>query len=277
VYIIVILQNNWLRAILFLVVVPFLVLATSFWSVIFKLARRIRASQRKVVPRTFKIPLAPQESNSVSHPVPLRNLAVSPPEAAWDPEYLIERDPRYVVGNDGAESEEDSYKEEEESCKEEEESDGYRDSYADRRGSGSEWDSGEETDYLSDEYTDIADREDTEDFSESEAGTPNSFTTNRKYRKERQVTDTDNFTEMEDEITEAFHSDQLIAETGLSNHNEEITIEETEAYGLYENVNYVPDLDPGHYQTPGIPRPVTRSDSPELYSMTGTTLQSSTA
>jgi len=174
-----------------------------------------------VAPRTFKIPLAPQESNSVSHPVSLRNLAVSPPEAAWDPEYLIERDPRYVVGDDGAESEEDS-------CKEEEESYGYRDSYADRRGSGSEWDSGEETDYLSDEYTDIADREDTEDFSESEAGTFKSFTTKRKYREEPQITDTDNFTEMEDEITEAFHSNQLIAETVLSNHNEEITIEETD-------------------------------------------------
>jgi len=270
VYIIVILQNNWLRAILFLVVVPFLVLATSFWSVIFKLARRIRASQRKVVPRTFKIPLAPQESNSVSHPVPLRNLAVYPPEAAWDPEYLIERDPRYVVGDDGAESEEDSYKEEEES-------DGYRDSYADRRGSGSEWDSGEETDYLSDEYTDIADREDTEDFSESEAGTPNSFTTNRKYREEKQITDTDNFTEMEDEINEAFHWNQVIEETDFTNYDESITLEEVETNEIYENVNYVPDLDPGHYQTPGIPRPVTRSDSPELYSMTGTTLQSSTA
>jgi len=198
-----------------------------------------------VAPRTFKIPLAPQESNSVSHPVSLRNLAVSPPEAAWDPEYLIERDPRYVVGDDGAESEEDS-------CKEEEESYGYRDSYADRRGSGSEWDSGEETDYLSDEYTDIADREDTEDFSESEAGTFKSFTTKRKY------SDTDNFTEMEDEINEAFHCNKVIEETDSTNYDEAITLEEAETNEIYENVNHVPDLDPGHYQTPGIPRPVTR-------------------
>merc|ERR1711970_625336 len=238
VYTITILQNNWLRVILFLVVVPFLVLAASFWLVIFKLARRIRALQRKVVPKTFKIPLAPQESNSVSHPVPLRNLAVSPPEAAWDPDYLIERDPRYMPGNGGAESEEDSYKEEEESY-------GYRDSYADRRGSGSEWDSGEETDYLSDEYTDMADREDTEDFSESEAGSFNSFIVNRKYREKAQITDTDNFTEMEEEITESFHSDQLIEETGLTNHDETITMEEVDTNELYENINFAPALEPG--------------------------------
>jgi len=271
VYIIVILENNWFRVILFLVVVPFLVLASSFWSVIFKLARRVRISQRKVTSKTFKIPLAPQDSNSVSHPVPVRTLAVSPPEAAWDPEYLIEQDPRYVVGPGETESAGNE-------CEEDEDSYGYRDSYADRRGSGSEWESDEETDYLSDEYTDMADREDTEDFTESEADTLHSFPGKRKYTKEEHVTDTDNFTEFEEKTTESLHSDQTIGNTSVQEQSEANAIEaKVGTNQFYENVNFAPSQDTSHYQTPGVPRPVIRADSPELYSMPGTTLHSSTA
>ena len=195
VYIIVILQNNWLRVILFLVVVPLLVLATSFWSVIFRLARRIRAAQRKVIPRTVKIPVAVQHSSSVvDHPVPIRTLAISPPEAAWDPEYLIERDPRYLVGHGGggAGSEVDSYQE----------SSFYGedfDSYAARGGSGAGWGSGEDTDYLSDEYTDRDGVEDTEDLTESEQDIKEAFEYNEHY------TDTDNLIESDEEIPETLH------------------------------------------------------------------------
>ena len=46
----------------------------------------------------------------------------------------------------------------------------------------------------------MADREDTEDFTESEADTLHSFPGKRKYTKEEPVTDTDNFTELENKI-----------------------------------------------------------------------------
>jgi len=264
VYIIVILENNWFQVILFLVVVPFLVLATSFWSVIFKLARQVRASQKKATSRTFKEPLAPQDSNSVSHPVPVRSLAVSPPESAWDPEYLLEQDPRYAVPTGETESVGNG-------CEEYEVSSGNRDGYADRRGSESEWESDEETDYISDEYTDVADREDTEDFTESEADTLHSFPAKKKHRKEDQITDTDTFTEYEEKTTESLHSDQTIEDN-----DEALIMQEADTNQLYENVNFAPALNTGHYQTPGVPRPVTRADTPELYSMPGTTLHSST-
>ena len=52
---------------------------------------------------------------------------------------------------------------------------GQSDSYADRYDSESDWDSGEETDYLSDEYTEREDREDTVDLTESEEETINTF------------------------------------------------------------------------------------------------------
>jgi len=269
VYIIVILENNWFQVILFLVVVPFLVLATSFWSVIFKLARQVRASQKKATSRTFKEPLAPQDSNSVSHPVPVRSLAVSPPESAWDPEYLLEQDPRYAVPTGETESVGNG-------CEEYEDSSGNRDGYADRRGSESEWESDEETDYISDEYTDVADREDTEDFTESEADTLHSFPAKKKHRKEDQITDTETFTEYEEKTTEKLLSDHTIEDTWEKDNDEALIMQEADTNQLYENVNFAPALNTGHYQTPGVPRPVTRADTPELYSMPGTTLHSST-
>ena len=72
------------------------------------------------------------------------SVVVAPPQAAWDPEYLLGRDPRYGHGDgDG----------------------GIKDCQGDADSYG---DSGGETCYQSDEYTDRGDREDTEDFTESE-------------------------------------------------------------------------------------------------------------
>ena len=154
---------EYLAQVLFLVVVPVEVIAISFWSAIFKLNRRI--------PKQVKIPLTVQISSSVDHPVPIGALAIAPPQSAWDPEYLIERDPRFMVGTGGTVSEVDSYADRHDSysCA------GQSDSYADRHGSESDWDSGEETDYLSDVYTAREDREDTVDLTESEAETMNTF------------------------------------------------------------------------------------------------------
>mgnify|MGYP001029415259 CR=1 FL=1 len=44
---------------------------------------------------------------------------------------------------------------------------------------------------------------------------------------------------MEEEITESFHSDQLIEETVLTNHDEAVTMEEADTNEVYENVNFV--------------------------------------
>jgi len=261
VYVIISLQNNWFRIILFLVVVPFLVIAISFWSVILSLARRIRAAQRKVTSRSPKIPLTAQESNTVSLPLPVRSIALSPPEAAWDPDYLIERDPRYVEGSEG------------ESCQEEEDSCGYRDSYAERRGSGSEWDSEEDTYYLSDEYTDMADREDTEDFTESEADTYCPFKGKRNCMEKAEVTDNENFTEFEEDLPEIYPRDCSLEEAALEDDNK-VRPEDLE---IYENVNTGPVPESEHYQVPGVPRPVLRCETQETYCMQGTTLHSSTA
>ena len=170
---------EYLAQVLFLVVVPVEVIAISFWSAIFKLNRRI--------PKQVKIPLTVQISSSVDHPVPIGALAIAPPQSAWDPEYLIERDPRFMVGTGGTVSEVDSYADREDSYSCAGQSDSYADredsyscagqsdSYADRHGSYSDFDSGEETDYLSDEYTEREDREDTVDLTESETETIDTF------------------------------------------------------------------------------------------------------
>ena len=176
-------------------------------------------------------------SDDISTTVGMDELAISPPHLAWDPEYLLELDPRYV-GEEQMEEEE-------------------------------EWDSrdeeDEETYYQSDEYTDQDVRgADTETvFTESDG----EFLDRRRGGEE---TDDGELTAIEER------------ETDFDTEREE----------------------EDHYKSPGIPRPVLRSDTsiflavifvgyiflgilflsdfrsqspPPVYAMEGTTTMSSTA
>jgi len=216
VYVMILLQEMWFKAILFLIVAPQLLIAACFWSVVFSQFRRLRKIKvKKVATKEDKIPL--DSSSSIELPVPISSLAVVPPEAAWDPEYLIERDPRY------REDETDSYGE---SIQDDETIlDGNEPTYTEENLT-TDWGSEGETFYQSDEYTDKADREDTEDFTESEFDGPNVSEKN-SYVERSQKQDSDQTSE--------------------------------------------------HYQTPGTPRPVPRSQTPELYNLPGSTLHWSSA
>ena len=91
-------------------------------------------------------------SDDISTTVGMSELAISPPHMAWDPEFLLELDPRYVDADEATEDD-----------------DGHDDD--DCRDSEVEWDTeneDEETYYQSDEYTERGEREDTEFFTESE-------------------------------------------------------------------------------------------------------------
>ena len=92
-----------------------------------------------------------KSSDDISTTVGMDELAISPPHMAWDPEFLLELDPRYgevIEAETEAEAVEDEADESE-----------------------VVWDSeddDEETYYQSDEYTDRGGRDDTEFYTESE-------------------------------------------------------------------------------------------------------------
>ena len=82
------------------------------------------------------------------------------------------------------------------------------DSYADRHDSYSDCDSGEETDYLSDEYTEREDREDTVDLTESETETIDTFEHNSLGADTEDEVDIlktyQDFTKSQDEVLEMY-------------------------------------------------------------------------
>jgi len=156
IYTVVLLQIEWFRAILSLVIIPIIVLESYFWFIIVKTYSRLRAAQMKsasLITRKEpkpKLKLRSQvskASDDISTTVGMDELAVSPPHMAWDPEYLIELDPRYGDANP-----DDVLDVPEESVV--------------------EWDTDEDDDeetyYQSDEYTDRGARDDTEFYTESE-------------------------------------------------------------------------------------------------------------
>jgi len=222
VYTVILMPIEWFRAILSLVVLPIIVLDASFWMVILRFYIRLRSSQKKTsaLQNSVSAPVKPKPklqsqmskaSDDISTTVGMSELAISPPHMAWDPEFLLELDPRYV---DAEATENDD------------------DHDGDGQESEVEWDTedeDEETYYQSDEYTERGEREDTEFFTESEG----------EYLDKT----------VDDDIP---------------------TIKEEETD--------FDDAESEHYKTPGIPRPVLRSQSPSpVYTMEGTTTLSSNA
>jgi len=159
VYLIVIIKHIWFKVILFLTVGPVIVIAISFWTVIAQYYKRLSTKNKKSVQLYTHARCPPITQLKEEYPIPISTLAVSPPLSAWDPEYLIERDPRYLHPQTG-QSLEDSYRLEEGS-----EITQTAECVSD---SESHW-SSEESYYRSDEYTERDAREDTEDFTESDA------------------------------------------------------------------------------------------------------------
>jgi len=224
VYTVVLLPIEWFRAILSLVVLPIIVLDASFWMVILRFYIRLKSSSKKtsalqnsagasVKPKPKLKSQMSKASDDISTTVGMSELAISPPHMAWDPEFLLELDPRYIDADEATEDD-----------------DGHDDD--DCRDSEVEWDTeneDEETYYQSDEYTERGEREDTEFFTESEGE----------------------------------YLDKIVDDDIPTIKEEETDFDDAESE---------------HYKTPGIPRPVLRSQSPSpVYTMEGTTTMSSTA
>ena len=209
---------------------------------------RLRAYQKKnavvsrqapaAKPAEFQSRASVTGSDDISTTVGMDELAISPPHLAWDPEYLLELDPRYV-GEEQMEEEE------------------------------VEWDSrdeeDEETYYQSDEYTD-------QDVRGADTETV--------------------FTESDGEFLDRRRGEE-------TDDGELTAIEERETDFDTERED-----EEEHYKSPGIPRPVLRSDTsiflavifvgyifldviflsdfrsqspPPVYAMEGTTTMSSNA
>ena len=213
-------------------VVPLLVIAISFWAVILKLYRRINATNRKVVPQSVKPPLAPQvSSNTVDH---ISAMAVSPPQSAWDPEYLIERDPRYLPPqSDSCEDRQDSYSYEGQSdtCQ----------TAGCLSDSQSDWESEGESDYQSDEYTDRGAREDTEDFTESDADILDTYHKKNKFHGRNAIDDTDHFTESDNDILDTHQENDRFDGTDPLDYTEGFTESELEIDATYQETIEVID------------------------------------
>lgn len=221
IYVVHLMPIEWFKAILALVVTPIIVLESALWTVILRFYTRLRAYQKKNAVVSRRAPSAKPAglqsqasvtgSDDISTTVGMDELAISPPHLAWDPEYLLELDPRYV----GEEQMEEEV----------------------------EWDSrdeeDEETYYQSDEYTD-------QDVRGADTETV--------------------FTESDGEFLDRRRGDE-------TDDGELTAIEERETDFDTER-----EEEEEHYKSPGIPRPVLRSQSPPpVYAMEGTTTMSSNA
>ena len=146
-YLVILLPLAWFKVILCLVIIPLIVLQVSFWTIIFKFSRQLSSVTKKRTAVKVKHISKSRSavSDDISTSVAMEELAMSPPHMTWDPDYLLELDPRYL------QPEEEQVREEEE---EEEESE-------------VEWES-EESYYQSDDYTVREAGEETEIFTETD-------------------------------------------------------------------------------------------------------------
>ena len=233
-YLLSLLEISWFRVILFLVIAPVIVTLLFFWSVIVVQYVRLQKWRRKTEVKPLKSKPKLEASMSIEHPVPIEALAVAPPPSAWDPEYLLEHDPRYVeeheLESDVQSSSETLHQDEYEAEGDDQEQALERDVFE------TDWDTEEDTFYQSDEYTDRGDRED----------------------------DTEIFTETEDDDLQSSFTDSEILEasknwpTSPSSAAAPVSGKlnnQTEA----NNQSLTPRSVTPHYQTPaGVPRPVSR-------------------
>jgi len=248
IYIIILLQDIWFQAILFLVIVPEIVLAAAFWFVVVSLYRSTRHSHEKEAappPQPLPPTVYTPEPHSWDQPLPV--WAVNPPESAWDPSYLQQLDPRYAPDRTR------SYTSEQQS---EEES--YRESDGSSRGSGHyQTDSVSlSTKYRQDCLPRYGDLSDSQADSQSDSDTQYHAQSDSDTHYHAQ-SDSDTHHPLSDVREETAESDEEHSEH--FNHHAEVG-EEDEDYDIGR-----------------IPRPKSRFSTPELYKMSGTTLQSSSA
>ena len=147
-YSVILLPQAWLKVLLCLVIAPVIVIESSFWAIIFNFHRRLRRAVRKRQTgggeaANISRSLTAASSDDISTTLPMEDLAVSPPHITWNPDYLLELDPRYLNTQQQQEEEE-----------------GVRESEV-------EWES-EESYYQSDDYTVREAGEETEIFTETD-------------------------------------------------------------------------------------------------------------
>lgn len=106
IFVMVIIHDDWLRVLSFLVVSPLITIGCACWVTILRLYLHLRRDPRdKARPRGCH-PAAPTslpptvytpQPHSWDAPLPI--WALSPPQSAWDPVYLQRHDPRYKVAS----------------------------------------------------------------------------------------------------------------------------------------------------------------------------------
>lgn len=251
IYIIIILQDIWFQVLLFLVIAPVLVVGAAFWFVVLRLYRTTRHSNRKSAPpQAHSLPptMYTPEPHSWDQPLPI--WAVNPPENAWDPSFLQQIDPRYVATPDP--STRASRSSRTRSFRSRSRSDGsFRESDESSRDTGYH-----QTDSVSlsnkyrqdrQRYDDTSDRERSDGQSEYLTDGQSDY---RSDNEEQQMPSdiTEDTAESEEEHSEHFQ------------HEVELVAEDDETFGMRR-----------------IPRPKSRPITPEMYKMSGSTLQSSSA
>jgi len=237
IYIIILLHDIWFQAILFLVIVPEIVLGAAFWFVVVSLYRSTRHSHEK---------------QAAPPPHPLPPTVYTPEPHSWDqplPVWAVNPpesawDPSYLQQLDPryAPGRARSYTSGQQS---EEES--YRESDQSSRESGHY-----QTDSVSLSTKYRQDRQEYSDLSDSQADTQSDSDT--QYHAQ---SDSDTHHPLSDVREETAESDE--EHSAHFNHHAEVE-EEDEDYDIGR-----------------IPRPKSRFSTPDLYKMSGTTIQSSSA
>ena len=146
-YLVILLPLAWFKVILSLVIIPLIVLQVFFWTILVKFYRQLESvTKEKTAQKVKHISQSRSAvSDDISTTVAMEELAMSPPHITWDPDYLLELDPRYLNTEEGEREEEIDEEEEEEV----------------------EWES-EESYYQSDDYTVREAGEETEIFTETD-------------------------------------------------------------------------------------------------------------
>ena len=106
IFVMVIIHDDWLRVLSFLVVSPLITIGCACWVTILRLYLHLRRDPRdKARPRgghpaaPTSLPPTVYTPQPHSWDAPLPIWALSPPQSAWDPVYLQRHDPRYKVAS----------------------------------------------------------------------------------------------------------------------------------------------------------------------------------
>ena len=106
IFVMVIIHDDWLRVLSFLVVSPLITIGCACWVTILRLYLHLRRDPRdKARPRgghpaaPTSLPPTVYTPQPHSWDAPLPIWALSPPQSAWDPVYLQRHDPRYKMAS----------------------------------------------------------------------------------------------------------------------------------------------------------------------------------